>query len=169
MRVHYKKLKISRVFPLLCFTMFAACIVMVLIMGAKLYSRSNSRNTEDYYHRTVTSYVTTRVMQSSVAGNFFVGDFDSATPDDSGDTFFFIEYFDGVAYITRLYCYDGALYELFSPADVELDPSAGERVLSLSEMSFRIEDGLLISQIKFADGKDETLRISLRTGGEEIA
>ncbi|MBR5446860.1 MAG: DUF4860 domain-containing protein [Clostridia bacterium] len=163
MKVRIQKLKIARVFPTLCFAMLAACIVIVLITGAELYSRSNTRDTEDYYHRTVTSYVATRVSQSAVEGCFFVGDFNEAVPAETGDTFFFTETFDGITYVTRLYCHDGALYELFSPMSAELDRSAGERVLSLNDMTFAIKGGLFTAEITFDDGKTETVRLSLRT------
>lgn len=167
MRSHTKELKIARVFPLLCFALLAACIVTVLFTGAELYSRSNTRDTEDYYHRTVTSYVTTRVSQSSVADSFFVGDFQEAKPKTTGDTFFFTETFDDVVYVTRLYCHDGALYELFSPMSSTLDRSAGEKVIPLRNMTFTMKDGFFTADIVFDDGKTETVRISLRTEGAE--
>lgn len=152
---------------MLSFVVFAACIVIVLIMGARLYSRSNQRDRADYDHRTVTGYVTTRVSQSAVAGHCFVGNFHEGTPRQTGDTFFFTEEIGGELYVTRLYCYDGGLYELFCPADVELDPDAGECVLPLDSLDFTITDGLLTAQIVFDDGVRTILRISLRTGGTQ--
>ena len=128
-----------------------------------MYSCSNTRDTEDFYHRTVTSYITTRISQSAVIDSFFVGDFDEAVPKNSGDTFFFTEHFGDITYVTRLYCYEGALYELFSPLSAELDPSTGERILPLSSLDFTLEDGLLISDIVFEDDNSVTLRLSLRT------
>jgi len=169
MKTHIKKLSISSLFPLLCFTVLAACIVIVLITGARLYSRSNTRDTEDYYHRTVTSYITTRVNQSRVAGDLFVGDFDDPTPKESGDTLYFIERFGEATYVTRLYCYDGALYELFSPMSIELDPESGESVLPLSDLKFILKDGLLTANVGFDDGKSVTLRLSLRTENSDNA
>lgn len=165
MKHHTHRLKIARVFPTLCFAMLAACIVIVLITGANLYSRSNARDTEDYYKRTVTSYVTTRVSQSAVSGCFFVGDFHEAVPKETGDTFFFTEVFDGVTYVTRLYCHDGELYELFSPMSAKLEPSAGEKVLSVESMNFTVKNGFLTADIVFDGGESEAVRISLRTEG----
>ena len=167
MKNEIKKPNISSIFPMLSFVMFAVCIVIVLIMGARLYSRSNQRDSVDYDHRTVTGYVTTRVSQSAVAGHFFVGDFHEGMPRQTGDTFFFTEEIGGELYVTRLYCYDGRLYELFSPADVELDPDAGECVLPLGSLDFTITDGFLTAQIVFDDGACATLRISLRAGGAQ--
>ena len=167
MKAEIKKPNISGLFPLLSFTVLAAAIVIVLVTGAKLYSRSNERDSVDYYHRTVTGYVTTRVMQSAVEGRFFVGDFYEAVPSPSGDTFFFTETIDGKEYVTRLYCHDGGIYELFSPLEVTLAPKYGERVLSAESLSFSIENGLLMADIRFDDGENVTLRISLRAGGAE--
>ena len=156
MRESTPKLKIARMFPTLCFAMLAACIVIVLITGVRLYNRSNTRDTDDYYHRTVTSYVITRVSQSAVAGSFFVGDFDEATPKETG-----------VTYVTRLYCHDGALYELFSPMSAKLDRTAGEKVLSVKNMSFTVKDGLFTADIVFDGGETEKVRINLRTEGRK--
>lgn len=167
MTSHTQRFKISRVFPLLCFAVLAASIVIVLITGARLYRRSVDRDAEDYNHRTVTSYVTTRVSQSMVAGSFFVGDFAEAVPKDTGDTFFFTETFDGIVYVTRVYCHDGALYELFSPMSSELDRSAGERVLPLEDLSFTVKNGFLTAKIVFEDGETESVRLSLRTEGPQ--
>ena len=153
---------------MLTFIVLAACIVIVLVMGARLYKRSNERDEADYYHRTVTGYVTTRVSQSAVDGSFFVGDFHEGVPRDTGNTFFFTEEIGGELYVTRLYCHDGGLYELFSPASSELDPQAGERVLSLESLNFKIEDGLLLADITFDDGESVTLNISLRAGGAHL-
>jgi len=168
MRSEIKRPNISSVFPILSFIVLSACIVIVLVTGARIYGRSNERDSSDYYHRTVTGYVTTRVMQSAVDGRFFVGDFHEAVPRSSGNTFFFTENINGSEYVTRLYCYDGGIYELFSPLGVELEPKYGERVLSVDELEFFIDGELLITNIHFNDGDEVTLRISLRAGGAKF-
>jgi hypothetical protein len=168
MKSEIKKPNISSIFPMLTFIVLAACIVLVLIMGARLYKRSNERDEADYYHRTVTSYVSTRVSQSAVEGRFFVGDFYEGKPSEKGNTLFFTEELGGELYVTRLYCHDGGLYELFSPASADLDPEAGERVLPLESIDFTIEGGLLLADIVFDDGESLTLRMSLRVGGAQI-
>ena len=167
MKNEIKKPNITSLFPLLSFVVLAACIVIVLIMGARLYSRANQRDSVDYYHRTVTGYVTTRISQSAVADRFFVGDFHEGTPKETGNTFFFVEEIRSERYVTRLYCHDGGLYELFSSADAALDPQAGECVLPLQSLDFTIADGLLTADVVFEDGEQATLRISLRAGGAQ--
>lgn len=169
MKSEIKKPNISSIFPLLSFAVLAACIVIVLILGARLYSRANQRDSADYYHRTVTGYVTTRISQSAVAGRFFVGDFHEGTPKETGDTFFYTEGIGGVLYVTRLYCHEGGLYELYSSTDTKLDPEDGERVLPLNSLHFTVTDGLLTAQIVFEDGQQATLHFSLRTGGKQDA
>ena len=167
MRAEIKKPNVSGIFPILSFVVLSACIVIVLVTGARIYGRANERDSNDYYRRTVTGYITTRVSQSCVKGRYFVGDFHEAVPDSTGDTFFFTETINGKEYVTRLYCYDGAMYELFSPIDVVLDPEYGERVLEVDELGFSIEDDLLTTNIRFSDGKRETLRTFLRAGGAD--
>ena len=100
--------------------------------------------------------------------HFFVGDFYEGKPSEKGNTLFFTEELGGELYVTRLYCHDGGLYELFSPASADLDPEAGERVLPLESIDFTIEGGLLLADIVFDDGESVTLRMSLRVGGAQI-
>ena len=167
MKTEIKKPNISGIFPLLSFMVLSACIVIVLVTGARLYGRSNERDSIDYYHRTVTGYITTRVMQSNVRGSFFVGDFHEAVPRSSGNTLFFTETIGDKEYITRVYCYEGNIYELFSPLEAEIDPKYGEKVLPVNSIDFSIKDGLFTAGISFDDGDNTVLRISLRAGGAE--
>ena len=122
MKTEIKKPNISGIFPVLSFAVLAACIVIVLVTGARLYGRSNQQDSVDYYRRTVTGYITTRFMQSNVEGRFFVGDFHEALPRSSGNTLFFTETIGGKEYVTRVYCHEGNVYELFSPLEANIAP-----------------------------------------------
>ena len=45
---------------------------------------------------------------------------------------------DGTGYITRVYCYDGYLMELFTAADTLLLPESGKKILEMGELSLSL-------------------------------
>ena len=75
---------------------------------------------------------------------------------------------EGDAYVTRLYCYDGALYQLFTPADVQLTPQDGVRLVETETLSLQETDGVIRVTIQTADGSTQTLLLAVR-GGEGTA
>lgn len=167
MKTEIKKPNISGIFPVLSFAVLAACIVIVLVTGARLYGRSNQQDSVDYYRRTVTGYITTRFMQSNVEGRFFVGDFHEALPRSSGNTLFFTETIGGKEYVTRVYCHEGNVYELFSPLEASIAPEYGEKVLPVNNIDFSVNNGLFLADVTFNDGENTVIRLSLRAGGAE--
>lgn len=167
MKTEIKKPNISGIFPVLSFAVLAACIVIVLVTGARLYGRSNQQDSVDYYRRTVTGYITTRFMQSNVEGRFFVGDFHEALPRSSGNTLFFTETIGGKEYVTRVYCHEGNVYELFSPLEANIAPEYGEKVLPVNNIDFSVNNGLFLAHVTFNDGENTVIRLSLRAGGAE--
>lgn len=129
---------------LVLFAVFASCILAVLLTGAKAYRGITQRDQEAYGARTAVQYVAQRVRQSDALYGIGVEDFGGAPSLvlDKGDP-----------YITRLYCHDGWLMELYCAADEEFAPEDGERVIEAQELELEL------------DG--ETLRVRVRTAQEE--
>jgi hypothetical protein len=152
--------------PLLIFTIFAACILIVLIFGANIYRTFTERDRTGYDHRTIAQYITTRVRQSDADTLPFVGDFNDTSGKETGNTFFIREKLGDVTCLTRLYCHDGYLYELFAPDGMDFDPADGEQILPLNELTFRLEGNLIFAEIEYADGFCETLVLHLRSEKE---
>lgn len=71
---------------------------------------------------------------------------------------------DGERYETRLYCLDGQLCELFSPAGVTLHPSDGTAVAALQDLSLEMEDGAVRVSLTAADGATAELLLAPRRG-----
>lgn len=134
---------------------FAASVLLVLLMGAGAYRRLTDRDTAAFQSRTAAQYLATRVRQSNGADTVRVEDFDgiSALTVTEGE------------YLTRVYCYDGGLWELYAPAGLDLAPADGERVLDLDGMELTLADGLLEAVLTQTDGSTQTVTLSLR-GGE---
>lgn len=141
---------------LLLFGIFAMCVLMVLLTGADAYRRLTERDQQAYLRRTCAQYVAARVRQAdSLAGI-------TVEPFGDGNALTLAE--DGGAYRTRIYCYEGWLMELYSAADADLDPQAGERILEMEELELSMKEGLLTAKISNTDGSQDVLRLSLRSG-----
>lgn len=140
---------------LLLFGVFAACVLMVLLTGARAYRGLTERDRAAYDRRTCVQYIATKVRQGDAAG--------AVTVEPFGDTAA-LRLDDGEAgCVTRLYCFDGWLMELYTFADAELSPQDGERIMPLAGLELSLEDGLLTAEIEAGEGVTDTLRLSLRS------
>ena len=141
---------------LLLFGVFAVSILAVLLSGAGAYRRLTERDDRAYDRRTATQYGSARVRQA--AGEVTVVDFGGVEA---------LELWEDIeceTYVTRVYCSDGYLRELFCWEEAELAPEDGEIVLPAQEMSLNLEDGLLDVEIVSGDGETLNLTLALRSG-----
>ena len=168
MKQENKSLRITALVPLLLFTVFASCVVIVLLFGAGNYQTLTQRDRESYQSRTAVQYLTTRIRQSDAAGMVFVGDFYEATPKASGNTVFICEMLDGTPYYTRIYCHDGYLCELFAEASAELAPEDGQRVFAAEGLQAMREADLLRFELAFADRDTTGFWVACRAGKEPL-
>lgn len=139
---------------------FAVSILLALLAGAGAYRRLVDRDAAAFDGRTAAQYIATRVRQSDGADAVAVEDFCGlpclTLKEWNGG--------DGSQYVTRLYCYDGSLWELYTAADVEAELTDGERVLDLAGLELSLEDGLLNADLTLKSGETETVYLSLRSG-----
>ncbi len=147
---------------LLLFGVFALCLLFVLLTGADSYQRLTQRDQSAYSHRTVAQYLTTRVRQADAVDAIAVGSF------GDGDALFIREEIDGVGYETRVYCHEGALWELFTFAGEEFAPEDGERLLPMQGLELALDGQMLTAVITNEDGTVQTVSLFLRSG-EEVA
>ena len=146
---------------LLLFGIFAACVLSVLLMGADAYQRLTERDRESYESRTVAQYIATRVRQADRSGGISAGAFGGS------DALELWETIDGEAYVTRVYCHDGWLRELFTDASGHFAPEDGEPVLEAESLSVSLSGaGLLTVEITSADGETQQVTLYLRSGKE---
>lgn len=143
------------------FGIFAACVLSVLLMGADAYQRLTERDRESYESRTVAQYIATRVRQADRSGGISAGAFGGS------DALELWETIDGEAYVTRVYCHDGWLRELFTDASGDFAPEDGEPVLEAESLSVSLSGaGLLTVEITSADGETQQVTLYLRSGKE---
>jgi len=146
-----KKLtKMTDLPALLVFAVFAVCVLTVLLYGAQVYGRLVQRGEESFRMRTATQYVTTRVQQ---AESVSVTDFDGC------EALTIRENIEGMDYLTRVYCYDGFLRELFCAESAALSPQDGEKIIAAEKLQLSIEGDLLTAVL-------DDCRISLQLRGK---
>ena len=156
-----KDYSLNGLLALLLFGIFAACVLSVLLMGADAYQRLTERDRESYESRTVAQYIATRVRQADRSGGISTGAFGGS------DALELWETIDGEAYVTRVYCHDGWLRELFTDASGDFAPEDGEPVLEAESLSVSLSGaGLLTVEITSADGETQQVTLYLRSGKE---
>lgn len=166
MRKQTRKITINSLAPLLLFVIFTTCILAVLLTGADVYQALGNRNRTSFEHRTIAQYLTTRLRQSDAVGMPFVGDFYECSPQSDGNTFFIHEELNDRTFYTRIYCYNGYLYELFAEADGEFNPEDGEKILEINRLHFTLEESLLKIEIEYKNAVTETLILNIHSGKE---
>ncbi len=144
---------------LLLVAVFAVSILLSLLAGASVYRRMTDRDQRSWEGRTAQRYIATRVRQEDRQDALAVEDFCGLQALTLGV---------GQEYLTRLYCYDGSLWELYAPADLAMSPEDGERLLELEDMSLSLEDGLLQVELTPPSGPTRHLSLSLRSGEGDL-
>lgn len=153
----------EKLLPLVLFAILAGCAVLVLLAGAGVYKRLTERGQETFQNRTVPLYIATKVRQADCAGAVTV-EHCAGT-----DILRMEEQMNGEVYVTRIYCYEGVVRELFSAESVAFDPAAGEKITEAAEVRFSMEDGCLAVKITKADKTVTEQMLTLRSPAEEVA
>jgi len=130
------KSKVDTVFVLIIFSVFALSVLMVLMLGARVYKNMTDITSENQKERTLLSYIWTKAKNGDKSDSIHVGEFRGLT------ALFFDEEFGGTPYRTVIYQYDGWLYELFAETELMTDPAAGlqpedgVQVMEIDELRF---------------------------------
>ncbi len=110
---------------LLVFALFAICLMLVLLTGAGSYRRLADRGEAGFAQQTAAQYISTRFHQGREPE---IQDFGGCQALVFGETY------GSQTYLTRVYCLDGNLMELFSAESARLSPEDGEKILALASM-----------------------------------
>lgn len=141
----------------LLFFLFACCMFLVLLSGAKVYKNVSGVMEEQFSIHTCVSYVTAKVRHYDREGAVSVGKIGEEA------AILLQEEIDGEHYVTYLYCSDGNLMELFCSADMEVLPVDGQAIMSLDALTASMENGLLSFSCE-ADGKQVKTSVFLQSG-----
>lgn len=141
---------------LLLFGVFAACVLAVLLTGAGAYRRLTLRDQAAYTRRACAQYIATKVRQADGAGAIAVEEAQGIQALVLGGD---------EEYITYIYCYDGWLRELYTWSQQPMSPEDGLELVQAEGLDLSLEDGLLTVRVTGAQGREDTLLLSLRSGG----
>lgn len=153
------KLNISGVAATILFAVFAVCILSLLLSGAGVYRRITTADDAAFNRRTASQYVITKLQGASNAAAVSAGTFGKS------DAILIEESIDGKIYVTRIYCFDGWLRELWSAQEDELSPEAGEKILEIESLKVSRQDDLLKLELEEKESGLAELSFCLR-GGE---
>ncbi len=152
----------DKVLALLLFVLLAVCIVIVLLTGAGVFGRLTTRGQKTFENRTVPLYVATKVRQADCAGAVRV------EKENGTDVLRLEEQIDGKGYVTRIYCYEGYVRELFAAGETVFDPAAGEKIAEASDICFLLEGGCLDIQVTQEDRTVIKQTLTLRSTVGEV-
>lgn len=161
MRNFLKNGSLSGLVALLTFVLFAISILFVLLNGAGVYRRLTQRDQYSYDSRTCAQYVATKMRQAPSPAAISTDTFGTV------DSLRISQDIEGLEFVTRIYCYENWLMEIFTLADGDFFPEDGEKILPLSSLSVS-QDGSVFSFI-LTDTKGNTqhLTISARGGDSQ--
>ena len=117
--------RITDLLALTVFAVFALCVAAVLLTGAGVYKRLTERGSESYEQRIAVRYLTTRFHQApGVQVEEFFGLQAMTVREEIG----------GRVYVTRVYCHDGYIRELFAAESTAVSPNDGEILLPAEDL-----------------------------------
>lgn len=126
--------KLTGFATLLLFTVMAACMLLVLLTGAKIYRNLVHNGRKQFEDQTAVQYVITRVRQAKTVE---IGEFDGC------EALIIPEQIGGDNYLTRIYLHEGYLRELFCAADAALCAEDGQKLIPAEVLRFSQEEELL--------------------------
>lgn len=151
--------RLHQLAPLLLLAAFVLSILAVLLYGARVYSNLTRQNQVVYEERTAAQYLAMRLRQAPSADHISLSDF--------GDGALCIaEVVGDEMYITRIYCHDGWLWELYGAEEGDFAPEDGEKLMELQGLTFETEDELLRVSMTGSGGELQLLYFRLQAGGE---
>ena len=160
MREHGRGRSISGLAALLLLGVFAVGILSVLLGGAQVYRRLTERGRRAYDSRTCVQYLTTKVRQAPSPDAISLGRF------GAGDALLISQRIGGRDYLTRVYCHEGWLMELFTVAEGDFAPEDGERILQTRRLWLDWEGPLLRAELTDGNGAQASFLL-LPRGREE--
>lgn len=158
-----KRHAVDMLLPLSLFLVLAASSLLVVVLSAGIYRHNVEQRDTNYNNRLCLDYVAEKVRKNDKDSEIRTGTFDGLP-----SLQIVRSYGPGSVYATCLYFDEGegALYEVFAPADglESLDRSAGSKILSVPYFSIAQLDGDLFEiTCGEEDGRLDSMILSLHT------
>ncbi|NCC67511.1 MAG: DUF4860 domain-containing protein [Clostridia bacterium] len=155
-----KSHSVDAVFVLSLFCVFAAAILLTLLLGVRSHSAMKTSADRAYYSRTAISYITEKLRHGDAENSVEISRFS----DDS--SLVLREYFNGTEYTTTIYLCDGQVRELFCESGLDLPPEAGSAIIEGQALSFE-KVGESLVKVSYTDPQGAVTQayVCLRSGG----
>lgn len=144
---------------LLCTFIIGSLVLMNV--GVHVYKNIVENNAQNFRLRASLSYVATKVRQYDMADTI------SVREEDGVPMLVFQEELEGSKYLTRIYCYDGNMMELFQEEGLEHDLKDGFEIMELDNLQIQ-KQGNQILLTAMDDGEKESLTLSLRSDSSRM-
>ena len=156
-----RKHTIDIVFVITLFCVFAVSVIMLTGTGAGVYQKIVNNMREDYDSRVATSYLFNKIHRADADGCVSVGRFNDS------NALLLTEEIKNVNYCTYIYFYDGNLMEMFTRLDQKIDPSFGNKIMSLSDYKVeQISPTLYHFDFTTTEGIESSLYVHTRTASD---
>ena len=137
--------------------LFAVLSMLLVVTGTQAYRNVVQTADGNSQARSVMSYVANKVRSADAAGAVRVQDREGT------QSLVLSQDLDGEEYETRIYWYDGALWEQFVPGEFEFLPEDGERLISVPACAFELaRENLLQVTVTLDSGETITSHTALR-------
>lgn len=155
---------------LLGFCVFALCVLLVLLTGARSYRGLAARDSASYSQNIAARYVAAKIRHADMADSIFIGDFSGKNPAaERGMTLFLAEKDGGQTYYTRIYYYRGFVRELYASASDSFQPADGDTVLAAGGLRFSLERNTGLLTVYSTDRKGRRAEVTLSLRSQEAA
>lgn len=159
MRREHTGLRSAAVFSL-C-GLFAVLAVGLTAMASGVYRSAAARGDRNDVRRTALSYLVNQTRRADRMGGIRTGFFGG---EDALATY---EEVEGAVYVTRIYCWEGQLRELYTPVDSQLSLADGIPILEMESLEISAEDGWITYTVTDDQGRTFSASVSPRCGFEE--
>ncbi|MCL2386597.1 MAG: DUF4860 domain-containing protein [Defluviitaleaceae bacterium] len=132
------KNRIDTVFVLTIFAVFAASVLLVIMLSGSTFANITEISQAGQHERILLSYIRTKIRNTDNAGAVSVGYFNGIS------ALFLEENLNNRDFVTVIYLYDGLVRELFHEQGNELSPEEGVAIISTDSLIFEAVDGGLI-------------------------
>lgn len=136
---------ISSVAALMLLAVFSLSVLGVLLGGVRVYKNLTEQGANDYNRRTCLQFLSTKLKQAQTPDSLEIRKF------GDGDALFILEIYGKRTFVTRIYCHNGWLMELFTLDEEGFAPEDGEKILPLDDLKITECEGLLTLQAHSGD------------------
>lgn len=140
--------------------LFAFLALSVALTGTSVYSRTVKVSEKNSFMRTSALYLQQKLRRAD-------GDCDiTLARMGDGDALVLTKDYDGELYSTYIYCFEGQLMEVMTPASITPAPEGGQKLCELESFSVSIDEecSLLKFVLNGSDGEADELMVNIRSG-----